>query len=444
MKKTFLTLATALACLFMYSCSSDKEDGPTDPIDPTDPDPPTEVVEEESLQFTNKTITLPVENFPAIDVSANEITLLKGDYAAVKDGVQFDGDLFAEGVLIEDGEVISIRQDQKDLVKFTTKTGGSGARIKIEGIGSTSALTAAEGVGRGIYFYTIRPVDANSSGYLKGTRLYTSGNESNLVQTLQLEGGRKYLLRRDHVPESGNPKDIEGWIFFPWVADMSGGYATDNHLKAMSIYPEEAYRLPVEQQVPILTSHSTPEAAYYTFRITNFVNLNPANPGEETEENLWYYAQGNGYLSAYITMNSLSVDMSDYDVIAEGLDPEVGNDDPWARAFGVNAEFLLYIAADYGNITEADLATPEQYREFVSNDGVDPGEKYLVVKLTEPEEMVNTMEDMTFIFKRRANANDPTARIRFEGLYYDENLGCMVTDTGMNFRSVPGPAEGGE
>ena len=424
MKKYLMLCMAAIVAVSLQNCTKDDgaDDGKTDDGGKTE----TPVDPGTSIQAATKIIEVPADNFPAIDIYNDEgavesFSLMEGNFKATKNGTEFNGDEFAAGVKINEGDVITIEQNGVKLITFEPKTGGAGTKIKLGGIGSTSDLTSAEGLGRGIYEFYVPAGAADATGMLKGGSIYTGGNESNKTTVITLEGGVDYLLRRDHL-NGTDAVGAEGWAVAP--ADLGQGFTCDNS-QAISIYPASA--LNDESVAPLYSARPLASSGNWDFRLERFVKKIADN-----SEDKFYRVQGCGEIKCWFRIGN-GVNGNDYDTQCNGLDPETGNPDPWARVFGPSIQFALYVCDHTDNLTDADLATAEQITAFLSNEGLDPGANYVIMKVLNYETEVNTAEPMEFVWKRKSP--DATNRIRFEGVAYDAENNCIVLTGGMTVRS---------
>lgn len=419
MKKFFILCLSAMAIFSLQNCTKSG----TTPEKPGGEDPEMPVEKGESIQAANKNIALPAENFPAIDVYSGEdvvteFTLLEGNYKASRNGVEFNGDDFASGVVLMSGDVVTIEQDGVTLVSFAPKTGGEGAKIKILGIGSTTDLTNAEGIGRGIYEFVIPEGAADDTGMIKGGYICTDGNMNNTVTKITLEGGVDYLMRRDHLT---GDVGAEGWAVAP--ADLGSGFTCDD-TQMISIYPKEA--LDDASVKPLYSAGPKKGSGNWDFRLQRFVKKIADNNDDK-----FFRVQGCGEINCWFRIGN-GCNGADYEFTYNGIPEGHETPDPYARVFGPAIQFALYICDHNADFTEADLATPEQVSEFISEEGLDPGDKYVALKVLNPETEVNTHEPLEFVWKRKAATPN---RIRFEGLSWDEENNCLVLVAGMTIRT---------
>ena len=422
MKKYLMLCMAALVAVSLQNCTKDDgaDDGKTDDDGKTE----TPVDPGTSIQAATKIIEVPAENFPAIDIYNDEgpvesFSLMEGNFKATRNGTEFNGDEFATGVKINEGDIITIEQNGVKLIEFAPKTGGAGTKIRLGGIGSTSDLTSAEGLGRGIYEFYVPAGAADETGMLKGGTIYTDGNENDKATMISLEGGVDYLMRRDHF--SGEV-GAEGWAVAP--ADLGQGFTCDNS-QAISIYPASA--LNDANVKPLYSARPLASSGMWDFRLERFVKK-----VADDNSDFYYRVQGCGEIKCWFRVGN-GVNSSDFDTQCNGLSEETGNPDPWARVFGPSIRFALYVCDHSTDLTEDDLATPEQINAFISEAGLDPGANYVIMKVLNYETEVNTAEPMEFVWKRKSP--DATNKIRFEGVAYDEQNNCIVLTAGMTVRS---------
>ncbi|MDR1222932.1 MAG: Ig-like domain-containing protein [Tannerella sp.] len=378
-----------------------------------------------SSQFANKTVNLPAANFPAVDVTATEVTLVEGKFYAKLNGEQFIGNDFATGVVLPENGVITIEQKGVTLVSFSPKTGGAGTKIKIAGIGSTSTLTTPAGLGRGIYTLTVSEAHRDLNGYLVGYNVYTEGNQANLVNSVELEGGQAYMLRRDHL---NGAKDAEGWVLKSWglpVTFLNGGFDAA-YDQAISLYKDSEASKPVDQQIPVISATPKPSSGMIPIIYQNVIR---------EEDGDKYFVQGNGDISCYFKIGN-GVRPNDYTFTSQGIPAEHGNQDPYARAFAPDIHFRLYVCNHISDLTDADMASNETATAFVSVDGIDPENNYVIFEVINPEK-VNTGEELAFIWQRKATPENAGSKIRFEGMSYDAQNKYFVLTAGMTVRTSP-------
>jgi hypothetical protein len=411
----FISILVSMACC-LQSC--DKNNDP-------DPEPEQPIIDPDegaiSVQFANKTISLPIASFPAIDVSTTEITLIEGPYQAKLNEVQFNGDEFATGKILPEGGKITIEQKGEVLVAFEPKTGGAGTKIKITGIGSTSALTTPEGVGKGIYTLKIPEGATDGDGYLKGYTVYSGGNINNKIKSLELEGGVAYLLRRDHL---AGAKDIEGWATNP--PSLTNGFDADNS-QAISLYLASESTKPVDQQIPVVSATPLPSSGTIPFVIHRV--------DKEEGDGRNYYVQGNGDMTCMFKIGN-GVRPNDYTFEGQGVPAEHSNQDYFARAYYPQIQFQLYVCDHKTDLVETDLASPETCAAFVSNNGIDPALNYVILKVLNPER-VNTQEELVFIWQRKETPENAGSMIRLEGMDYDAQNNVFVLKAGLTIRTSP-------
>jgi hypothetical protein len=418
MKKTIFLCLIALLAMFAQSCKDDNVK-----IDPDD-NPKDSVSTTLSIQFANKTVKLPSANFPAIDLTDTVFSLQEGGFKAKLNGVEFNADSLSTGITLPAGKEITIEQNGKVLASFSPKTGGAGTKIKITGIGSTSALANPEGIGKGIYTMNIAEGAATAFGYLIGFNVYTGGDVLNLVKKIELEGGVAYKLRRDHLPSSGNVKDIEGWSTAP--TDLGNGYEVTS-TQAISIYRASDTNLPVALQIPIVSATALPGSGNAPFVLQRFVKA--------AGSSAIYYVQGNGDMSCMFKIGN-AVRPGDFTTITQGIPTDHSNQDPYARCFSPQIKFQLYLGSSINDTLPANLAHPDSCAYFVSNRGINSGSQYVILKVVN-KERVNTMEPLIYIYKRKNTPENANSMIRFEGLAYDAQQKMFVLTAGMAVRSSP-------
>ncbi len=410
----FVAITFSMACC-LQSCSKDDDPEPEPEPEPV-VDPDKDAI---STQFANKTISLPTANFPAVDVTAIEITLTEGKYQAKLNGTQFNGDEFAAGKVLPEGGKITIEQKGKVLVTFQPGTGGAGTKIKIAGLGSTSSLSSPAGLGKGIYTFKVPEGATDNDGYLVGYNVYTGGNTNNKVKSFELEGGVAYMLRRDHLT---GDKAAEGWATAP--AKLEQGFDADN-TQAISLYLASESTKSVDQQVPVISATPLPSSGMIPFVVQRVDK--EADPGKN------YYVQGNGDMTCMFKIGEGY--KANFNFEGQGIPADHGNQNYFARAYYPQVQFQLYVCDHKTDLTAADLASADECAAFISDDGIDPGTDFVILKVINPER-VNTQEELVFIWSK-ATPSNPDDKIRFEGLAYDAQNNVFLLTAGLTVRTTP-------
>ncbi len=396
MKKILYLMMATFVAVSMAACGG--SDG-TDPEPEPEPEP---VNYGNSTQYATKTISIPAANFPAVDVvsAAETFTIESGKYLVEKNGVEMTvTNQFASGILLNEGDELTISQNGVELAFFTPLSDGAGVKIKIEGLGNTSSLTTPAGVGRGLYTLRLPDFHMSSTGVHKPAFVYTGptpldGNgtrpdptaantqDANQLTEFVLEGGKDYILRHVNLESSGDTR----WI---WDAETIYAFNLNPSCYIMVCEYTAANEAAGNDATPLFTYRVRPNQAYAAMCIP--LLKNPTF--NFTEGNNKFRIQGMCALTSWFAFWGPGVDPDLFDYYSLGMDGVRATFQPFGVPPGIpvwapNCKFKLYLTSTDPEVsfpTEDERATPAEAQAFCVNSapGLDPGSKWVVLQVAE-------------------------------------------------------------